>query len=496
MIRMQDLPIAVHSVAQVRAIDRQAIEQLHIPGYGLMQRAGEAALAAIRKYWPAAEHLLVACGVGNNAGDGYVLARLARAQDLQVTVIAYGAPEKLAEDALTAYRDFRDQGGKTRSQSDALPPADVIVDALFGTGLSRTLDAEWCRRIEALNAAGPSIFSLDVPSGLDADTGLIRGAAIRAERTLVFVGLKTGLYLGSGPDCSGAICFDDLAIPSALAAGAGQVASRIDTAFLASALPPRRRTANKGDYGHVLLIAGGEGMAGAASLAGEACLRAGAGKVTVATRAANVTAIVAGRPELMVRAIENQEELGSLFRSVDLVAIGPGLGKDAWAQAVFEAAMASDKPLVVDADALNLLALQPRRRDDWILTPHPGEAGRLLGTSAAAVQSDRLSAATVLADRYGGVVVLKGAGTLVARSGDTLALCDRGNPGMAAPGMGDVLTGVIAALAAQTKDPWVAARAGVLAHALAGDAAAQKGERGLLASDLFVHLAACVNPVR
>lgn len=497
MIRMPSLPTVVHSVAQVRAIDRYAIERLGIAGYTLMTRAGEAALAALRSAWPTAEHILVACGAGNNAGDGYVLARLARIQRLKVTVVALVMPDVLQGDALTAYRDFVDAGGTVQSwRDDVLDDVDVIVDALFGTGLSRPLDATWCQRIEALNASHPPVFSLDVPSGLDADSGAIRGAAIRAERTITFVGLKMGLYLGHGPDCTGTVIFDGLDIPSQAVTATGHVASRLDADFLTEALPPRRRSSHKGDHGHVLIVAGGLGMAGAARLAGEACLRAGAGRVTVATRAANVAAIIAGRPELMTRAVEDAAELQPLLDRVDLVAVGPGLGQDAWAQSIFAAVVVTSKPLVVDADALNLLAMSASRRDDWILTPHPGEAGRLLGWTAGAVQEDRLGAASAIARRYGGVVVLKGAGTLVVREGELPALCDYGNPGMASPGMGDVLTGVVAGLLAQMDSPWNAARVGVLAHALAGDAAARKGQRGLLASDLFNHLQACVNSVR
>jgi NAD(P)H-hydrate epimerase len=237
-------------------------------------------------------------------------------------------------------------------------------------------------------------------------------------------------------------------------------------------------------------------MAGAARLAGEACLRSGAGRVTVATRAANVAAITAGRPELMTCAVESSEDLGELLKKIDLIAIGPGLGQDAWAQSVFAAAMGAGKPLVVDADALDFVAKSGVYRDDWILTPHPGEAARLLGTTPALIQADRVVAARKLAERYGGIAVLKGAGTLVYRSGAVPQVCDYGNPGMATAGMGDVLTGVIAAMVAQTPDLWTAARAGVLVHAMAGDAAARRGERGLLAGDVIAHLAACVNPTR
>jgi ADP-dependent NAD(P)H-hydrate dehydratase / NAD(P)H-hydrate epimerase len=228
-------------------------------------------------------------------------------------------------------------------------------------------------------------------------------------------------------------------------------------------------------------------------LAGEAALRVGAGLVTVAAHADEVGAIRAHRPELMVHAVGGAADLVALLKRATVVAVGPGLGQDAWAQSLFDTMLGSDRPCVVDADALNLLA-RVQQRGDWILTPHPGEAGRLLGCDTAQVQLDRLGSVRQLVERYGGVAVLKGANTLIATAGAQPALCDRGNPGMATAGMGDVLTGAIAGLRAQLHDPWVAARVGVYAHALAGDVAAQAGERGLLAGDVLAQLRGCVNP--
>jgi len=226
-------------------------------------------------------------------------------------------------------------------------------------------------------------------------------------------------------------------------------------------------------------------MPGAVRLAGEAALRAGAGLVTVATLPDHLPVVLAGRPELICRGVRKDKELQPLLERADIIALGPGLAQDDWSQQMFRAALASGRPLVLDADALNLLAGKPVRRDDWVLTPHPGEAARLLGTSPAIVQNDRLSAVQRLAESYGGVAVLKGAGSLVARAGQLPWVCDQGNPGMASPGMGDVLTGIIAGLAAQCRDLDIAARLGVLAHAAAGDLAARDGERGLVAGDLM-----------
>jgi NAD(P)H-hydrate epimerase len=329
---------------------------------------------------------------------------------------------------------------------------------------------------------------------LHADTGEVLGCAVRAARTLAFIGLKLGFYLGEGPNHAGVVMFDPLALPPQALAHVDAAATRIDESAIAELLPPRRRTANKGQQGSVLVIGGNLGMAGAARMAGEAALRAGAGLVTVATRNENVPAIIGARPELMCRGVASAEELAALIARADVIALGPGLGQDAWAKTMFDAALGSDRRAVVDADALNLLSLAPRTNEHWILTPHPGEAARLLGKTTVEVQRDRLGAARAIAQRYGGTVVLKGAGTLVVTDDARPAICDRGNPGMASPGMGDVLTGVIAGIVAQTTNLAAAARVGVLVHALAGDMAARRGERGLLATDLFEYLPACVNP--
>jgi NAD(P)H-hydrate epimerase len=478
-------------------MDRYAIEQLDIPGYTLMTRAAEAALLTLRSEWPRATRVLIVCGAGNNAGDGYVMARLARAARLQVSVIALVDPQLLRGDAHQAWQDFIAQGGVTLNWDQALLAGqDVIVDAIFGTGLSRPLDAMMCGYVEAINQAESPVLALDVPSGLNADTGMVLGAAVRAYRTISFVGLKQGFYLADGPNHVGRLLFDDLEIPPIAAQQAGYVARRLDNDVVQQALPRRSRTSHKGEQGHVLIIGGGLGMPGAVRLAGDACLRAGSGLVTVATRAEHVSALVAGRPELMCRGVTSAADLAPLIQAADVIAIGPGLGQDAWARELFKAAMATDKPLIVDADALNLLAQQPAcgSRNNWVLTPHPGEAARLLSSSTAHIQQTRMQSLHDLVRQFGGTVVLKGAGTLVGNQADLPAICDRGNPGMAAPGMGDVLTGIVAGIAAQCGDLSLAARAGVYVHAVAGDMAARHGERGILASDLLTHLPSCVNP--
>lgn len=262
---------------------------------------------------------------------------------------------------------------------------------------------------------------------------------------------------------------------------------------LSRLLPKRSADAHKGRHGHVLLIGGNHGTPGAILMAGRAALRSGAGLVTVATRAEHAVALSMAQPELMSHGVERKTQLAPLIERANVIAIGPGLGQDEWAQAMLGAVLQSRQPQVWDADALNLLAQEPVRSERWVLTPHPGEAGRLLGCSTAEVQRDRLQAAQQLQARYGGVAVLKGTGTVV--QGSATQICPYGNPGMAVGGMGDVLAGVIAALIAQGLSLESAAHAGVLAHALAGDAAAQLGgERGLLPEDLIAQLRRVLNP--
>jgi NAD(P)H-hydrate epimerase len=317
---------------------------------------------------------------------------------------------------------------------------------------------------------------------------------VRADCTVTFVGLKTGLFIGNGPEFSGTVFFDDLEVAADQAGAPAPRLERILDAAIQQALPRRARSAHKGDFGRVVIVGSGVGMPGAVRLAGEACLRVGAGLVTVAVAPENVAAIAAGRPELICLPLADAEALNEAFEHADVIAIGPGLGRTPWARSVLERALGASKPLVVDADALNIVAdSRTPPREDWVLTPHPGEAARLLGTGTDEIQRDRLAALERLVARYHGTVVLKGAGTLVGALGRTPALCERGNPGMATAGTGDVLTGTIAGILAQCRDPWLAARVGVLVHAMAGDAAARSGERGLLASDVARELHNCVN---
>jgi hydroxyethylthiazole kinase-like uncharacterized protein yjeF len=484
---------ALYTASQVRELDRRAINDLGVPGFELMSRAGRGTLEALRALWPSARSIAVLCGPGNNGGDGFVVARLARAQGLRTTVVALGDPERLGGDARRAYREFMAAGGHCEAWSPAALDADLVVDALFGTGLARPADGEAAEMITAVNASSRPVVAVDVPSGLDADTGAVLGAAVCADLTVTFIGRKIGCYVGQGLDHSGRILLDDLAVPREAYDGTIPVARILGEEAVEQALPRRPRTAHKGAHGHVLVVGGGPGMPGAARLAGEAALRAGAGLVTLAVHPDN-RGVVAARPELMCIAAGAARDLELALARATIVALGPGLGQGAWSRSVYEAALASGRTLVVDADALNLLAAAPSRRSDWVLTPHPGEAARLLGRSTAEVQAARIDAAREIESRYGGVVVLKGAGTVTYPPGGPPWICDRGNPGMATGGMGDVLTGLVAGIAAQCGDLGLAARAAVFVHGQAGDLAARAGERGLIASDVLRQVRSCVNP--
>ena len=481
----------LYSAAQVRELDRIAIEAVGIPGYTLMTRAGERCWACVRGSWPAARAIAVVCGTGNNGGDGFVVARLALAAGWQVVALQTGAGERVRGDALLAREAFVAAGGEvTAFTPAALDAADVIVDALLGTGLGGPPEGEWRTAIEAINQAPAPVLAVDIPSGLQADTGAVDGAAVRAARTVTFIGRKPGLYTGAGPDYAGTVRFADLDVP-------GEVYQRVTPMARLQVRPPqgvlnrpRARTAHKGQHGHVLIIGGDHGMAGAARLAGEAALRTGAGLVSLATRPEHAAVLAAACPELMSHGVTGGLDLQPLLRHATVVVVGPGMGRSAWARSLLAAVLETRQPRVIDADALNLLAGEAVTAECQVLTPHPGEAGRLLGITATAVQADRFTAAQSIVERHGGTGVLKGAGTVVGSGGRVPAVCTAGNPGMATAGMGDVLSGVIAALLGQGLAPPVAALAGVCLHGCAGDRAAAAGERGLMARDVIAGLRA------
>ena len=494
---MSDLPTNLYRADQCRELDRLAIEEFGISGNILMERAGEAAFNVLRERWPTAGRVGVLCGIGNNGGDGYVIARLAYQQGLDITVLQVGDADRLQGDALAALQRLAGVDvSPIPYEGQDLAQFDVVVDALLGTGLSGEVRNPFLHAINAINQCTSPVLAVDIPSGLNADTGMPCGVAVQADCTVTFIGMKQGLLTGEAADYCGHILFDDLNLPSAVYKRIEPAATRIGYDELRSVLRPRKRSSHKGDYGHVLVVGGNFGMAGAARLTGEAALRIGAGLVSIATRKEHAAIISSSRPELMSHGIDTAEALKALSARASVIAIGPGLGQDEWAQELLAMAVARNLPLVVDADALNLLAQVDMQRQQWILTPHPGEAARLLGMTAQAINADRFAALHQMAEKYNATVVLKGAGTLILSPDAIPAVCDGGNPAMASGGMGDVLTGIIAGLIAQGLALAPAAQLAVCLHRRAADLAIRGiGEKGLLATDLMPSVRRLINTV-
>jgi ADP-dependent NAD(P)H-hydrate dehydratase / NAD(P)H-hydrate epimerase len=484
----------LYTAAQTRALDHCAIHDHGIPGITLMSRAAETAFRCLLEAWPEPLCLTLLCGTGNNGGDGFLVADLAHKRGIPVTVLQVGEAGKITGDALLAREQALANGVRVEPFTEAsLVSEGVIVDAMLGTGLGGDVRGDYVKAIDAINQSGVPVLAVDIPSGLCSDTGRVLGNAVHADLTVTFIGLKRGLFTLRAPDFTGAVHFSDLAVPGDVYASLPSNCARLELEPLLERLPVRPATAHKGLYGTVLVVGGDYGMAGAALLAAEAALRCGAGLVQVATRPEHVAALITRVPEVMPRGITSVDDFMPMLDSADVLVVGPGLGQSSWSKALAQQALASGKPLLLDADGLNLLASgalgEMAAQENRVFTPHPGEAARLLSCTTAEVQEDRFAAVSALQTRYGGVFVLKGNGTLVS-DGHSVLLSDYGNPGMASGGMGDVLSGVIGALLAQHLAPLESAALGVCLHGAAADMAAADGQRGLLASDLMAPMRA------
>lgn len=489
------LPTAIYNTVQIRQLEKLAYQECKLTEDELMERAGLAAYEALITRWPEANRILVFCGNGNNGGDGYVLARIAAENKKEVEIFQVGDHAYLKGPALNA-------ANKCIAAKIAIKyftinnqiNADVIVDSIFGIGLNKDVADIFATAVHTINSSNIPVLAIDIPSGLQADNGTVLGTAIRAKMTITMIGLKLGLITGAGLAYCGEINCANLLLPEKLFNEITPLAQRLNQSLIPQVLKSRSRDAHKGNFGHVLIIGGDYGMPGAARMAAEAACRVGAGLVSVATRPEHVAVISSMRPEIMCHGIKELHELNPLLERATIIVIGPGLGRSAWSESLFKMAIAANKQMLIDADGLYWLADYHLANNKWIITPHPGEAAKLLSTSTSAIQSDRLAAAALLQQQFGGVAVLKGAGTIVIGNSYSPAICINGNPGMASGGMGDMLSGVIAGLFAQGIPAENAAELGVLIHAMAGDIAAQEGERGLLAMDLLPYIRNLANP--
>jgi hydroxyethylthiazole kinase-like uncharacterized protein yjeF len=488
------IPHSIWPADELRRAEKEAADSLGITLFELMQRAGLAAFNVAIAHYPQTRHWLILCGHGNNGGDGYVVARLAVAGGIRVTLLAIESDKSLPEEAQVAREAWLEAGGVIHATDIAWPDGiDLIIDGLLGTGIHSAPRDPIASLIDQANDHSAPVLALDIPSGLIAQTGAIPGAVINAAHTVTFIALKPGLLTGKARDVVGVLHHHALGLEGWLA-GRETSLCRIDATRLPHWFKPRRPTSHKGSHGRLVIIGGDHGTAGAIRMAGEAALRAGAGLVRVLTRLENIAPVITARPELMVHEL-TPESLDESLEWADVVVIGPGLGQQEWGKKALQKVENFRKPMLWDADALNLLAINPDKRHNRILTPHPGEAARLLNCTVAEIESDRLLSAQRLLKRYAGVVVLKGAGTVVSGDNGGTSIIDAGNAGMASGGMGDVLSGIIGALLGQKHELYDAACAGCLAHGVAADVlAVRQGMRGMLATDLFSTLVRVVNP--
>ncbi len=461
----------LYSIEQTRLIEAAAI-QAGVSALMLMKRAGFAAFQWVKQEFTQGQRVYVLCGAGNNGGDGFAFAQYAHLAGWQVDVGLVVSPAQVkSNESVTLLSELASLGVMPKPYDPAVcAHADLVVDALLGIGARSPLSSDLLATISSVNAFQKPVLALDVPSGLNADTGSHFGDAIRAQFTMTFLIHKPGLVSADGADYAGEVLVEHLGVPESLYAELRPVSKLLHVAQAEQKLVTRKKNSHKGEYGQALIVGGDEGMLGSVMLAAQSCAYAGAGIVRVVTRSEYAPMVTVKCPEVMAYGDRNVTDL--IERST-VVAVGFGLSNNAWSNQLWQQVLLSDKPKVVDAGALRLLAAQPSYRDDWILTPHPGEAAALLGISTKEVQSDRLAAVVALQEKFGGVVVLKGNGTLVY-DGKEAQICDFGDGAMSTAGMGDVLAGMITALVAQGLSLSKAAVQGVMLHAKAGEQLAQQ----------------------
>jgi hydroxyethylthiazole kinase-like uncharacterized protein yjeF len=512
---LSQIPFAKHNCHQV--YDAQQVltnegliaQSQKVPMYQLMEWAGKAAFEQLSQHWPKAKVILLLCGKGNNGGDGFIIARLAHLAGIKVSVLLTCQPSEIKGDANIAYQAMISAGVKQVFTENILEhirrfQGQVIVDALFGIGFYGVLAEPGQQWVEAINENKTPVLSVDTPSGLCASTGYVNEKnAVIADITVTFIVYKQGLLTGQAANFVGKIILAELTLGTAFKQ---QVASKHLYQSLSmlindtSPLKKRWRTSHKGSIGQILAIGGNVGMPGAIRLASEGALRSGAALVSVCCHDDNQNLVFNGRPELML-APSNAKELAQskAMEKASVILLGPGLGQQTWSQQLFDLVIEQSKQrkfqklMVIDADALTLLARIPRYYKHWILTPHPKEAAILLGCSVKDVEADRFKAVRAIVKKYGGICVLKGAGSLIC-DGEQVVINSTGNAGMASGGMGDVLSGIVAAFILQAEHYFAAVCLAVYIHGAAGDIIASTyGQRGMLASDLFTPIQQLTN---
>lgn len=496
---MTQLPSDLFTSDAVRQIDDIAINDWHEDAYGLMRRAGQAAFNLLKSHWPNAKNIVIYCGGGNNGGDGFVLARLAKMDHLNVRVYQVGNVDenKLSATAVQARSDWLALDESIMPFDASIDgEADVLVDAILGTGFKSPLRKPVAEAIEIINQHKKNhqsqVLSLDIPSGLDGTTGEAPDNVVYADLTITFIGLKIGLFCSKAYDVVGQLYFDHLGIDIDKQSTVKPVAHRIEyQSNIIQRKMTHLKSRHKGDNGHVLIVGGGESCyAGAPILCAEAAYRAGAGLVSICVAPQAMPLMARAIPEIMVYSFEDVDKLSSLMNKVDIIIVGPGLGRSQLSKDMFQFATAQKKPLVIDADGLHFLGLMPTQSQNRIVTPHPGEAAQLLNQHIIDIQRDRLKAVKALQEKFSGTVILKGQGTLICHQNDMPLLYAESISNLATAGTGDVLAGVIGGLWAQTADQRWAAHHGVTLHGQAGKEEHLLGARGMVASDLLLHIRA------
>ncbi|MDT0603763.1 NAD(P)H-hydrate dehydratase [Thalassotalea castellviae] len=497
----ESLPQRAYTATQVLENEAEISLSQQIALVALMERAGHACFRFMHENYPHVSKIFVLCGKGNNGGDGFVIARLAQEMGIHATVYLTTDKDSLVAESKAAFDLLLNTNATIIFQSELQLTTrflqendfDLVVDALFGIGFKGKLPPHYIDIIHAVNAYQATVISVDIPSGVDATTGYVATTAMIADVTVTLIVCKQGLFTGMAAQYVGQLYLADLEIGP-------QFQQAVDSSVEIQGQnnipekPQRHASSHKGDIGLLLSVGGNKGMPGAIRLSSESALRSGAALVAVCCHQENYSIVLNGRPELMLAPDDSDQLIKSQFyQKAKVLLCGPGLGKNTWSVALFNQVMASKKNCVIDADALHLLAKNFQYKDDWVLTPHPGEAAALLQCTVADIEKDRFKAVRNISQQYGGICILKGAGSLIS-DGKTVWINTSGNSGMATGGMGDVLSGIISALIMQSLTPVDAARLAVFIHGRSADIIATKqGKIGLLASDLFPEIQLLIN---